>query len=335
MVLMISVLLLWKVGSKPVKAENGPKEVLPGFEVERRGPESDQTVVYALTFDFEQQKRLTVGLYDCDSDDSKPFDDSNTSFMGQSLEGLVNKLSYQANAAHRQLLCTINGGFFDESGISVARHEEPIVHDGRVLYDVDLLRPKDQAWFFAINSETSVLAGQPRFSARPSIPWSALGTYQTVLGGVRPLRLGGNSLPLKPGAGATTLKCSRTSVGWSADGKKFYVLVVYDTDSEAASQLQRKKHWFHAGGWDVRDVQQFWEDRKVPFALLFDGGESTQLAYREGDDRFRYLFSGYQYSYTLGYFFERPLLFSLPILPPGEGHRGVLNYLYVAEPLSK
>lgn len=154
-----------------------------------------------------------------------------------------------------------NGGFFGASGYSVAHHEEPIVQDGRVLYNVDLLRPKDQGWFFAVNSSTSVIAGQPRFSMLPSIPWGKLGNYQTVLGGVRPLRVDGNSIPLKPGAGATTLRCSRTSVGWSADGDKFYILIVYDPDSEAASQFQRKMHWFHAGGWDVSDVQKFWEQR--------------------------------------------------------------------------
>jgi hypothetical protein len=307
-------------------------EAVAGFEVERSGPTLDQTVVYSMTFDFSKQNGFRVGLYDCDSDDAKPFDDFNTTYMGQSLPGLVEKLGDRARADHRQLLCAINGGFFEATGFSVATHEEPIVRDGRVLYDVDLLRPKDQAWFFAVNSPASVLAGAPRFSMEPAIPWTKLGEYQAVLGGVRPLRVAGNSVELKPGAGATTLKCSRTSVGWSADGTKFYVLVVHDPDSEAASQFQRKMHWQHFGGWDVRDVQQFWEQKGVPFALLFDGGESTQLAYLQTKDEYRYILSGYEYSYTLGYLFQRPLLLTLPILPPSEAHRGVLNYLYVEGP---
>ena len=163
----------------------------------------------------------------------------------------------------------------------------------------------------------------------PSIPWNSLGDYQTVLGGVRPLRIDGNSIPLKPGAGSTTLRCSRTSVGWSADASKFYVLIAYDTNSEAASQFRRKMHWAQLGGWDVAEVQRFWEQMGVPFALLFDGGESTQLAFRQPEGGYHYLFSGYQYSYTVGYLFQKPLLFTLPILPPSEAHRGVLNYLYV------
>ena len=306
--------------------------VEPGFQVERIGPKSAQTTVYLLSFDFAKEKRFRVGLYDCDGDDAAPCDDANTTYMGQSLDGLAYKLDQQAQARRGQLLAVINGGFFGASGFSVAHHEEPIVQDGHVLYNVDLLRPKDQAWFFAANSAMGVLAGRPRFSMRPSIPWSELGNYETVLGGVRPLRYEGRSLALTPGAGATMLKCARTSVGWSADGNNFYVLVVVDTESEGASQMQRRIGWPHFGGWDVREVQQFWEQKRVPFALLFDGGESTQLAYREAGGDFRYLPSGYQYSYTLGYVFERPLLATLPVLPPGEGRRGVLNYLYIAGP---
>jgi len=328
--LVFVVLMFAGVKSNKLIAMNQP---VAGYQVERHGPEADGTIVYILTFDFQQQNRFKVGLYDCDSNDAKPYDDSNTSYMGQSLDGLVDELSRRAEAGHRQLLCTINGGFFGASGLSVAHHEKPLVEDGRVLYNVDLLRPKDQGWLFAVNSPTSVLAGRPRFSMLPFIPWNDLGNYQTVLGGVRPLRVDGNSIPLKPGAGSTTLRCSRTSVGWSADGSKFYVLIVHDPDSEAASQVQRKMHWTQTGGWDVREVQKFWEEKGVPFTLLFDGGDSTQLAFRQPDDGFHYLLSGYQYSFTVGYLFQRPLLFTLPILPPSEAHRGVLDYLYVEAPI--
>jgi Phosphodiester glycosidase len=327
----LGLVIFTQVVLVPNRRMNLSDDPVRGFRLERLGPAGDQTEVYLLSFDYEKQNDFAVHLYDCDSDDAKPYDDVNTSFMGQSLKALINKLEYRTRSAHRQLLGTINGGFFGESGFSVAHHEEPVVENGRVLYNVDLLQPKEQGWFFAINSSARVLAGSPRFSMLPSIPWDGLGNYQTVLGGVRPLRFEGNSVLLKPGAGATTLKCSRTSVGWSADGKKFYILIVHDPDSEGASQFQRKMHWPHAGGWDVRDVHKFWEKEDVPFALLFDGGESTQLAYRQ-DQGFQYVPSGYEYSYTLGYLFQRPLLVNLPILPPSEGHRGVLNYLYVDAP---
>jgi hypothetical protein len=91
--------------------------------------------------------------------------------------------------------------------------------------------------------------------------------------------------------------------------------------------------WKQTGGWDVGEVQKFWEQKGVPDALLFDGGESTQLAFRGPEDKYHYFSSGYQYSFTVGYLFDRPLRFNLPILPPSEGRRGVLNYLYINGPL--
>ena len=325
--------ILMVVTAKPIILPSGVHlKSLPGYSVERQDPTADGTTVYTVTFDFRKQPQFHVGVYDCDSDDSTPNDDSNTSFMGQSLETLADKIDYRAGMLHRQLLAVVNGGFFGEFGISVAHHEEPMVEDGRAFYHVDLLRPKDQRWFFAVNSPTRVLAGQPRFSMLPEISWDKLGIYQTVLGGVRPLRVDGKSLPLKPGAGSTSLRCSRTSVGWSADGSKLYLLVVHGPDGELASQMQRKMNVAQTGGWDVPEVQKFWEQKQIPFAVLFDGGESTQLAFRDTGDSRRYLLSGYQYSFTVGHLFQRPLRVTLPILPPDEAHRGVLDYLYVEGP---
>lgn len=317
-----------------VKSGDVSAETVPGFQIERQTPTADGTAVCLMTFDFQKQNQFNVGLYDCDSDDAMPYDDSNTTYMGQSMERLVDKLGHRADLLQRQVLCAINGGFFGASGFSVAHHEMPIVQDGRALYNVDLMRNKDQGWFFAVNAPQKVQPGQPRFSMFSSIPWERLEDYQTVLGGVRPLRVNGNSILLKPGAGSTSLRCSRTSIGWSVDGEKFYVLIVHDPDGEGASQVQREMHQPQTGGWDVNEVQKFWEEKGVPFALLFDGGESTQLAYLRPEGGYHYLSSGYQYSFTIGYLFQRPLLFTLPILPPSEAHRGVLNYLYVTAPVS-
>ena len=189
-------------------------EEASGFQIEQQGPTADGTIVYFLTFDFQKHSQLKIGLYDCDSDDAQPYDDSNTTYMGQSLEALVTMLNHRSNSIHRQLLSVINGGFFGASGFSVAHHEEPVVQDEHAFYNVDLLRPKDQGWFFAINSSTSITSGHPRFSMLPSIPWNKLSDYQTVLGGVRPLRFDGVAIPLKPGAGSTALRCSRELPHW-------------------------------------------------------------------------------------------------------------------------
>ncbi len=333
--LFLALLYFGGLGGAALLVSPGQSHAFPrpaeGSSMERFGPEADGTIGYFFTFDFQKQPRLEVGLYDCDSDDANPYDDSNTTYLGQDLTALVGKLAFRAEPSHRQVLCVINGGFFGASSLSVAHHEEPLTEEGRALYNVDRLQPKDQAWLLAVNSANAVAAGRPRFSMFADLPWGHFLDYETVLGGVRPLRFEGHSEPLKPGAGVTSLRCSRTSVGWSADGGKFYVLSVIDPDGELASQLQRKAG-AQTGGWDVAEVQKFWEKKQVPFALLFDGGESTQLAYRKADGGFAYVPSGYQYSFTLGYFLQRPLRFTLPILPPSEAHRGVLNYLYVDGP---
>jgi hypothetical protein len=307
-----------------------PADPMTYFHVERNGSPSDGTVAYSLTVDVGQIGLSTL-VYDCDYDYENPRHgtDSNTSFLGLNLGTLVSKLNSRLGDGH--VLCAINGGFFGASGWTVAHHEEPMNTGGEVRYDVDVLRPKDQAWFFAVQSVKHIQEGQSRFVMAPSIPWNELTSYETVLGGVRPLRFEGKSLPLVPGAGGTGLRCSRTSIGWSADGNKLYILAVHDPDGEGASQIQRRMHWTQTGGWDVPQVQQYWEKKGVPFALLFDGGESSQLTFETSPGTYHELDSGYQYSFTLGYIFRRPLVATLPILPPSEAHRGVLNYLFVSD----
>jgi hypothetical protein len=307
---------------------NIPSDPASYLHVERDGPSADGTTSYLLTIDVDRTG-VDALVYDCDYDYEQPkrLADSNTSFLGLDLTALVRRLNSRLQDKH--VVCAINGGFFGASGWSVAHHEEPMNLGGEVRYDVDLIRPKDQAWFFAINSAERWRERQPRFVMAPSIPWNQLGAYETVLGGVRPLRFNGKSLPLAPGAGATGLRCSRTSIGWSADGSRLYILSVHDPDGELASQIQRRMHWRQTGGWDVPQIQQYWEKKGVPFALLFDGGESTQLAFERSPGTYHEVGSGYQYSFTVGYLFQRPLVATFPILPASEAHRGVLDYLYV------
>ena len=294
-----------------------------GFSVERDAKEKDGTVVFSMTMDAASPSGLWVCPYDCDQDHDQPREgeDANTTFLGQDLSTLVSKLNERSPDS--PVVCLINGGFFGESGWSVAHHVEPMVFGGQPFYPVDLLRPKDQGCFFIITSNN----GRQSFSMASSITPEVMKRSEFVFGGVRPLRVDGRSLSLEPGAGGTGLKCSRTSIGWSADGSKFYVLVVHDPDGESASQIQRRMHRPQTGGWDVHEVQRYWEQKGVPFAILFDGGESTQLAVLQPPGGYHILDSGYQYSFTIGYLFQRPLVATFPILPASEAHRGVLDYL--------
>ena len=183
-------------------------------------------------------------------------------------------------------------------------------------------------------SPTAMAPAQPRFALLPSLDFSKPETYRMVLGGVRPLRVDGQSVPLKPGAlgGQPCAVRELPSDGLRTATRFTFSLVLDDADSEGQKQMRRKNDWPQPGGWDVNEVQKFWEQRQVPFAVLFDGGESTQLAFRRPDGGYHYVSSGYQYSFVAGYLFQRPLLLTPPILPPAEAHRGVLNYLYFDGP---
>jgi hypothetical protein len=296
-----------------------------GFALERHGPTADGTVFYLLTLDTASPSGVLP--YDCDQDyeESRRGQDLNTTFLGRDLASLIANLNVRLSERDKSVVCMVNGGFFGESGWSVAHHEEPMAFEGKAYYPVDLLRPRDQAAFF-IGTDVQ---GHLHFSLASSITVDEMKKTDFVLGGVRPLRIEGKSLPLAPGAGGTGLRCSRTSIGWSADGNKLYILVVHDPDGELASQIQRCMHWTQTGGWDVHEVQRYWEQQDVPNAVPFDGGESTQLAFLQPGDRYHVLDSGCQYSFTVGYLFQRPLVAAFPILPPSEAHRGVLNYLFV------
>jgi hypothetical protein len=292
-------------------------------------PQPDGTTMRLFTFDFVAHPNLRLRLYDADSDDRIAFDDTNSSYMGQGIDLIGAKLDRAARAQGAQLLLAINSGFFGAREHRVAFHEAPVVIDGTSHYNVDLIRPKDQAWVFAVSSPDQIRAGTPRFRLAPEISWEELGKYQTALAGVRPLRVDGRSLELKPGIGSTKLRCARTSIGWSANGDTLYVLIVRDPDTEGASNLQRRGQIPQTGGWDVGEVQAFWEKQGVPNAILLDGGESTQAVYRNAQGDLTFLRAGYHWGIPLGHLGGRPLAAFPAMLPRLQNCRGVLNYLYV------
>ena len=296
-------------------------------------PTNDGTTVRLLAFDLSQNPDFTFAIYDADSDDARPFDDKNTSWLGQSLHRVLDKVQNRAGA-NNDVLCLVNGGFFGAENRWTATHEAPLVLDGKPLYPNRVLERDwpEQAGSLAI----SIRNNRTQFRFLRSATPEKLRDFQTVLGGVRGLILDGKVQNLKPGMGGTRLRCSRTSVGWTADSRHFFVLSVRDMDGERASLNQRAQEKLGigtpSGGWNVAQVQQFWQKMNVPNAVLFDGGESTQLAYRKNDGNNVFISSAYQLSRTFGYWRGRPLRAFLPILPPSPNRGGVLNYFYVAAP---
>jgi hypothetical protein len=130
------------------------------------------------------------------------------------------------------------------------------------------------------------------------------------------------------GIGNTRLRCSRTSLGWSADSGKLYMLFVIDPDGEFAG-IQQKKRDRQTGGWNLPQLQRYWEKLGVPNAIIVDGGDSTQFAIRRPEGTYQVRRSGYQLSWTFGYLRNRPLRAFVPALPPAEAHVGVMNFLYL------
>jgi len=77
------------------------------------------------------------------------------------------------------------------------------------------------------------------------------------------------------------MRTSRTSMGWSRDSRRLYLLIVKEPDSEAASIRAWHRRLPLTGGWTVADLQRFWVAMGVWGAVNADGGEITQMALRE------------------------------------------------------
>jgi len=83
------------------------------------------------------------------------------------------------------------------------------------------------------------------------------------------------------------------------------------------------------GGSNVAQVQQFWQQRGATDAVLFDGGESGQIAYRNDQGRWRWIHSSYHLSRTPLFLHGHPLRAVLPMLPPTLANGGVLNWFFI------
>jgi len=286
----------------------------------------DGTTVRVLCF-HAAARPFAVGLYDADSDDAFPWDDHSTAWFGQTTEFVLDKLRARSHRQGQEVLAVFNAGFYNlgvEHG-RVGSHVAPVVIEGVPRYNVRRLRRGDPGWVFGVSRG---LQGQ-RFHLDEAVPWDEMGSrYVTAIAWVRPLRVAGRSLPLQSDLGLPKLRCSRSSLGWSADSRRLYVLIARDPDGETASIRQWASGRPQTGGLDAREVQRIWEQLGVPYAVLLDGGDSTQAVYRESSGRYRAVRSAYA-SLTLGYWRGRPLRLFLPVLPTPAAHGGVMNYLYV------
>jgi len=300
-----------------------------GVTVHYQPPVADGTAYYLLSADFAQNPRLALEGYNADLHDTTPGNDVNTTWLGQPLPYLLPDIERQARLKSETVLSAWNGNFFGYDKQWVGWNLSPFVENGQAHYNVHRLSRDyaEQDWQFGVRRK----GGKVRFVLAKDFSWARWQSeFETALGGVRPLRVNGKSVPLRPGYGNTAMQSSRTSLAWTADSSKLYLLIVKELDAEGSSNRQKQAKVRQVGGWSLPQVQQFWESLHLPNAIALDAGESTQLALRDAD-RYRFVPSGYLTARTLGYVHDKPILTSLLIRPPTQAHFGVMNYLYLAE----
>lgn len=131
-----------------------------------------------------------------------------------------------------------------------------------------------------------------------------------------------------------SLKTSRTSMAW--DGRRrLYVLIVHDPDGEADSRRQLASGKVQTGGWDAKQVREFWAMMGLSGVSL-SGGDSSQIVYkwrRSSPGPFRDSGRGFiasrGLSVTAGYINNRPVSLAIPTLPSYLMSRGSLDYVYL------
>ena len=196
-----------------------------------------------------------------------------------------------------------NGPFFayDRSGPEVlGRHIGPVVFGGKIRYNVG-----NHRW--TLGWKVGALAGSLTKSGAESphsiqllhLPKKGeLAEYDFAVSGVQALIKKGKALRLEPfpkfasqikqspvpstpeEAGhipmVDHMRTSRTSLAWSRDFKKLYVLLVRESDHELGSKLGLKRGEAQQAGWTLADLQRFWLSLGAWGAINSDGGDVMQ-----------------------------------------------------------
>jgi hypothetical protein len=255
---------------------------------------SDRTIVELFDFDFGKNPGLRLELYDQDQDDRTPFDDK-AEFWNRAAGQVTRHLN---ETGRGRVVAAWNGLFFQYSG-STAKHVAPVVLNGRPRYNVGTVR-------YAVG--VKYLEGKPVFKVARLPAFKTLAEYDFASEGASCLILNGRPLRLQPfprtgddpfppskppKAGESGfvrrvdhIRTSRTSMAWSKDNRHFYLLIVKEPDSEAASLSAFRHNLPLMGGWTVADEQLFWRQFGAWCAVNLDGGDVTQLAALRQDGKY-------------------------------------------------
>lgn len=258
----------------------------------------DGTLLDLLEFDFTANPRLRLELYDQDEDDAAPFD-NRVAYWPLGVAAAVQHLD---QAGRGPVLAAWNGLFFGtDSGNwgpeGVGHPVAPVVLRGQVRHNVG-----NHRWTFGVKQQSDgpefkLFHLPDRATLAREYTFAAAGA-PCVLREGQPLRvepIPGPDSPSRPSPvpstpeeagyipGVDHIKTCRTSLGWSRDSRKLYLLVVKEPDHELASRIDQRFGKPMQGGWSLADIQRFWQARGVWSAVNLDGGNVTQLLYQRSD----------------------------------------------------
>jgi hypothetical protein len=291
-------------------------------------------VLDLLEFDFAKNPRLRLELYDQDEDDQTPYD----GLADYWPRGVAWAARHLNHAGRGRIIAAWNGLFFSYDRTKggphgMARHVAPVVLRGRVTYNVG-----NHRWAFGVQyrgakREFKTLHLPDRATLAREYTYAAVGA-QCLVRDAAPLALqpppaeaGGPvarsvaSTPREAGHIPVVdhIKTSRTSMGWTRDNTRFYVLIVKEPDTEMASALALRHGQPATGGWTLDDLQRFWKAKAVWGAVNIDGGGLTQLTAIRQDGQYL-LLSG-----------NDPSRRVVPATFPNPPGGGALMYFYVRD----
>ncbi len=260
---------------------------------------SDGTKLDLFAFDFSANPNLEFGLYDQDQHDDVP-GDNGADYFPKSVIGVARELEAEGNG---RVLAAWNGLFFayDRSANppnGLAKHIGPVVIAGKPMHNVGRNR-----WMFGIaNSGEFETRFKPEFETLNQFRYAADGAQCLIREG-KPLQIEPYPpVPIEPGTKLSRneptssdaghipivdhIRTSRTSMAWSKDSKRLYVLIVIEPDTETESTRRLRQGIDLGSGWNLFDLQRFWLSMGVWGAVNSDGGNVAQFLATRSDGKF-------------------------------------------------
>jgi len=294
----------------------------PGVTVWTDRSSTNGDIVRLIRFDFDANPNLRFAIYDQDSDDAHPRDDS-VDFWPMGVAQTTAHLN-EVLFAKGSVVAACNGLFFGseyprpQAGTvspahGIAHHVTATVDDGVVRYNVGSHR-----WTFGVKYGKH--GGRQTFDVAHMPDRQTLSTFTYAAGGAQCLIHDGLPLRLRPfpgpidiadplGAPSTPdeaghiplvdhIKTSRVSFGWSRDSKQLYLLFVRQRGNETGSVVafrmravgyasESRARMLAQGGWDIADEQRFWQKLGVWGAINDDGGDPAQLTLVDVNSRYQ------------------------------------------------